>query len=127
MSADWASASAQIGAECAEMAAWRDPGTAWHDGADDRDEGGQQDRQQDEAGPHRRSGERQQPIPPARRACKSAPTTFAADCRASSSGRSPGWRRAVRSVPAIGPRPNIHGSNCQSPRAQRWWRIASTS
>ena len=27
------------------------------------------------------------------------------------------WR--VRSAPAVGPRPNIHGSNCQSPRAQR--------
>ena len=22
----------------------------------------------------------------------------------------------------VGPRPTVHGSNCQSPRAQRWWR-----
>ena len=50
---------AQIGAKRAEMAARRDPGTAWHDGADDRDEGRQQDRRQDEAGPHRRGSERQ--------------------------------------------------------------------
>ena len=38
-----------------------------------------------------------------------------------------GMALRVRSVPATGPRPNIHGSNCQSPRAQRWWRSASTS
>ncbi len=31
-----------------------------------------------------------------------------------------------RSVPAVGPRPQTHGSNCQSPRAQRWQRSAST-
>ena len=52
---------AQIGAERVEMAAQRDPGAARHDGADDGDEGGQQDRQQDEAGPHRRGSERQRP------------------------------------------------------------------
>ncbi len=29
--------------------------------------------------------------------------------------------------PAASPRPRIHGSNCQSPRAQRWLRAAATS
>ena len=33
----------------------------------------------------------------------------------------------VRSVPVFGPRPDSHGSNCQSPRAQRWCRLASRS
>ena len=38
-----------------------------------------------------------------------------------------GMALRVRSALTIGPRPNIHGSNCQSPRAQRWWRRAATS
>ena len=38
-----------------------------------------------------------------------------------------GMAPRVRSVPATGPRPKIHGSNCQSPRAQRWWRAASAT
>ena len=33
-----------------------------------------------------------------------------------------GIARARRSAPASRPRPKIHGSNCQSPRAQRCWR-----
>ncbi len=38
-----------------------------------------------------------------------------------------GMASRTRSAPPIGPWPTSHGSNCQSPRAQRWWRTASTS
>ena len=35
--------------------------------------------------------------------------------------------RRPRVAPAASPLPKIHGSSCQSPRAQRCWRAAATS
>ena len=90
-------------------------------------QGRQHDRREDEDGPDERGVERQRPARQQGERRPPAPTASAADCRASSSGRSPAWRRAPDPRRRRGPRPKIHGSNCQSPRAQRWWRSAATS
>ena len=104
---------AQIAAEGRQMAASVIPARRGNDGGNDRDEGWQKIVDENEPGPDRRRGERQ--CPPASNARgMPAQTAYAADCRASSSGRSP-ERAACRRDR----RPKIHGSNCQSPRAQR--------
>ena len=119
---------AQIGAERAEMAARRDPGAAWQDGGDDRDEGRQHDRREHES----RS----------RRARPSSGIAHPASKARTASRRRQRSPQIVEHLPAadrrngaalsdpcrrLGPRPKIHGSSCQSPRAQRWWRMAATS
>ncbi len=52
------------------------------------------------------------------------PTVCGGDYRASSTGRS---GESGGAPLAFGACPMIHGSNCQSPRAQRCWRTTATS
>ena len=121
------SARHDIRAERADMAAQGDAGVPRQQRASDRQERRQRDDEQ-----RRSPSRRARPAAAAVQPASSARIAAGADSerrRLSNIFQRPiaGTKRALLRAPVPVARPSIHGSNCQSPRAQRCWRAAATS